>query len=126
MKKGYEMDRLIDKLNADEMLRRHGKYYSTQIAIISDDDETRFDIHAGRVSEGDNSAEEHGFRLVAGADVWERYCQDIPPPGFNELGALIGSGNIRVEGDMYSLQSNFMFVRRLLEVWKADKKETTI
>ena len=117
------MHELITRLNADEMLRRHGAYYTTRIAIVSGVDEYRLDIDLGKVSEASANAPDCGFRLVASHDVWDKYCQDIPPPEFHELGALVASGHVSIEGDMYALQSNFMFVRRLLEIWRIDQRQ---
>lgn len=118
------MHRLLERLNADGMLQRHGRYYSTRIEIVSGDDEYRFDIDLGQISEAQTQpGSERGFRLVAKREVWAKYCLDIPPPEHHELGALIASGHVSIEGDMYALQSNFFFVRRLLEIWRIDQNE---
>ncbi|MBQ75904.1 MAG: hypothetical protein CMQ20_12900 [Gammaproteobacteria bacterium] len=117
------MNTLIERLNADDMLSRHGAYYTTQIAIVSGDDTTCFDIKEGKISRLDSESPDGGFSLIGSRDAWDRYCADVPPPEFNELGAMLGTGHVTVKGEMSVMQSNFMFVRRLVELWREDRIE---
>ena len=105
------------------MLRRHGAYYTTQLSIVSGDDISSFDIEQGRVSKADRKLPDNGFSLVGSPETWVKYCQDIPPPEYHELGAMVAMGHVTRQGDMYAMQSNFMFVRRLLELWREDQRE---
>jgi hypothetical protein len=116
------MDNLIAQLNSDDMLAIHGSYYTTHISILGSDQDYHFDITQGKVSAGENRPPETGFSLVGTPEVWSRYCEDIPPTEHHELGALLGAGHISVEGDMQTMQSNFMYVRRLLEIWRNDQR----
>ena len=115
------MSNLIRRLNADDMLSRNGTYYTTQIAIVSGDKASYFDIIEGKISRSQSS--DSGFSLVGSPDVWNRYCMDIPPPEYNELGAMLGTGHAKVKGKMSDMQGNFMFVRRFLELWREDRRE---
>lgn len=116
------MNALIEQLNEDVMLRRFGAYYTTQIQIIRDDEVYHFNINKGQVSKGDSAALGEGFSLTGSAEVWAKYCEDVPPPEHHELAALIANGHIAVKGDMYALQSNIMYVRRLLELWRHEQQ----
>lgn len=116
------METLIKRLNTDDMLRRHGAHYTTQLSIVSGDEISSFDVKQGRVSKTDCELPENGFALVGSPEVWLKYCQDIPPPEYHELGAMLGMGHVTIQGDMYAMQSNFMFVRRLLELWREDQR----
>ena len=118
------MESLVDILNSDEVLRRHGRYYSTRLSIISDEDEYHFDISDGEVSPGASVDPDFGFSLCGSKAVWIKFCQEIPPPEHHELGALIASEHLEVKGDMYALQSNFMYVRRLLVLWRNDQRSS--
>ena len=80
-----------------------------------------FDIIEGKISRSQSS--DSGFSLVGSPDVWNRYCMDIPPPEYNELGAMLGKGHVKVKGKMSDMQGNFMFVRRFLELWREDRRE---
>ncbi len=117
------MDTLIERLNADDMLGRHGAYYTTHISIVGSDKSYHFDINRGRVSARKAEAAGGGFSLVGTSEVWSKYCQDIPPPEHHELGAMLAAGHVNIEGDMQILQSNFMYVRRLLEIWRDNQRE---
>ena len=118
------MDTLLKRLNSDEVLFRHGRYYTTQINIISGAEEYRFDINKGQVSKGKtNDSATHGFSLIASPESWGKFCQQIPPPEYHELGALLASGHLQRQGDIQAMESNFMYVRRLLEIWREDQRE---
>lgn len=116
------MNQLIEQVNADDMLRRFGAYYTTQIQIICGDDIYHFSINAGQVSEGDSNTLEDGFSLTGSKEVWDKYCADVPPPEHHEFAALFANGHISLKGDMYALQSNVMYVRRLLELWREHRR----
>jgi hypothetical protein len=118
------MQGLIDQLNADEMLSRFGAYYTTRIQIICDADIYHFDINAGQVSKGDPGALDEGFSLTGSKAVWEKYCEDVPPPEHHEFAALLANGHISAGGDIYAMQSNVMYVRRLLELWRNDQRRS--
>ena len=119
------MDTLVARMNADDMLHRHGTYYSTHISIICGDDDYHFNITNGLISSLKARDPHIGFSLVASQDAWNKFCQEVPPPEHHELGALLGAGHLKVDGDMGVLQSNFMYVRRLLEIWRDNKRELT-
>jgi hypothetical protein len=113
---------LIDQLNADDMLSRFGAYYTTRIQIICDDDIYHFEINSGQVSKGDSGALDEGFSLTGSKAVWAKYFEDVPPPEHHEFAALLANGHISAEGDIYAMQSNVMYVRRLLELWRNDQR----
>ena len=117
------METLIQRLNADDMLRRHGAYYTTHISIVGGDNISSFDVKQGRVSRADYELPENGFALVGSPEAWVQYCKDIPPPEYHELGAMLAMGHVTIQGDMYAMQSNFMYVRRLLEIWRDQRRE---
>lgn len=116
------MQALIEQLNADDMLRRLGTYYTTRIQLVCDDDIYDLDINEGHVSEANSESPVEGFTLTGTKDTWNKYCEDTPPPEFHELGALVANGHFTASGDMYAMQSNFMYVRRLLEIWRAEQR----
>ncbi len=105
------------------MLRRHGAYYSTHISIVSGDDTYYININQGRASIDEAVDADTGFSLVGTDEVWNKYCQDVPPPEHHELGALLAAGHVAIKGDMQIMQSNFMYVRRLLEIWRDQRRE---
>lgn len=113
---------LIDQMNADEVLRRHGVCYSTDISIVIDDDVCHFEIDQGEVKKIDSILPDTGFSINGSRQAWEKFCEDIPPPEFHEPAALIANGHVVIKGDMYTMQSNIMYLRRLLEIWRESKR----
>ncbi len=110
---------LIDRFNSDEVLRRHGVCYSTDISIIIDDDVCHFKINEGNVTSIDATLPDTGYSINGSRLVWDRFCESTPPPEHHEVAALIANGHVTVNGDMYAMQSNIMYLRRLLEIWRA-------
>lgn len=119
------MTGFIDRLNADDMLSRFGAYYTTRIQIICDAEIHHFDIKSGQVSKGDSGDLDGGFSLTGSNAVWEKYCADTPPPEHHEFAALLANGHITVNGDIYAMQSNVMYVRRLLELWRIEQRRVS-
>ena len=117
------MDKLITRLNSDATLQRHGAYYNTCFSIVAGATEYCFDVTLGRVEKAQSRRDDEGFSLVGSAEAWRKFCEQVPPPEHHELGALLGSGHVKLEGDMYAMQSNFMYVRRFLEIWREDQRE---
>jgi hypothetical protein len=113
---------LIDELNSDEVLRRHGVCYSTDISIVVNDDITHFSVNEGAVTAIDSTLPDTGFSINGSSKTWDKFCEDIPPPEFHEPAALIANGHVAINGDMYAMQSNILYLRRLLEIWKESKQ----
>ena len=114
------MKMLIENLNWDGQLRRLGAYYTVRISIIRGEDCYDFDIDSGRVSQAEGTPDESGraFSLEGSAEAWDRFCEDTPPPEHHELGALLACGHVAVHGNAPAMNANFMYVRRLLEIWR--------
>ena len=113
---------LIEHFNTDEVLRRHGACYSTDISIVADDNVCHFAIDEGKVTTIDSILPETGFSLNGSQQVWDKFCEPVPPPEHHEAAALIANGHVTISGDMYAMQSNIMYLRRLLELWRNVKQ----
>ena len=109
---------LIDQLNSDEVLRRHGICYSTDISIVRGDEISHFNIKDGEVTSIDANLPKTGYSINGTPQVWEKFCKDVPPPEHHEPAALIANGHVTIKGDLYAMQSNIMYLRRLLELWR--------
>ena len=112
---------LINQINSDEVLRRHGACYTTDISIVSDNDVCHFAIDEGEVIAIDSTLPDNGYSINGSSETWGKFCEDVPPPEFHEPAALIANGHVVIEGDMYAMQSNILYLRRLLEIWRKSK-----
>jgi len=113
---------LIDQLNSDEVLRRHGICYSTDISIIIDDVVCHFEVNEGRIISIDTTLPDSGYSICGSQLVWDKFCEQTPPPEHHEPAALIANGHVTIKGDMYAMQSNIMYLRRLLELWRRSRR----
>ncbi len=112
---------LIENLNDDPELSRRGKFYSTRLAIWDGDTCTNFEIEDGRVVDINNEDNQQAvFKFIAGRDVWEKFREAEPPPGFHDLSAMIDRGHLKIEGDVRPWLFNMLYIKRLISVWKAN------
>jgi len=110
-------------VNADGNLVRRGRFVDTAFAIAVDDTYYLVHIERGRIDRvvaGLFLSPDHSFLLRAPRSVWEKFWQDPPPPGFNDLFALTKQKLLRIEGNQYPLMCNLLYFK---DVIAAPRKE---
>ena len=110
-------ERLSEWVNADAALVRRGRYLSTTFLIEVGEVAWLITVHEGRVSRverGPFLMRDWAFAVRASEDVWRRFWQPVPAPGFHDLFALIKGGHARVEGNLVPLMANLRYVKDLL------------
>jgi hypothetical protein len=74
-------------------------------------------IHAGRiesVTAGPFVMPRWTFALRAPEDAWQRFWLPLPPPGFNDILAMVKSRTLRIEGDQHVLMANLLYFKDVL------------
>jgi hypothetical protein len=110
-------ERLSEWVNADAALVRRGRYLSTTFLIEVGEVCWLITVHEGRVSRverGPFLMRDWAFAVRASEDVWRRFWQPVPEPGFHDLFALTKGGHARVEGNLVPLMANLRYVKDLL------------
>jgi hypothetical protein len=54
------------------------------------------------------------FAIRAEADVWQRFHEPYPAPGWHDLMALTKVGRARVEGNLVPLMGNLQYIKDLI------------
>jgi len=111
------MEQLPQRVNADERLVWRGRFLSTTFMVESDDDMYLVKVSEGRiasVTRGPFAQPSWSFAMRAPSKSWEQFWLPLPPPGFNDLLALIKHGGLRVEGDMHVFMANLLYFKAVM------------
>ncbi len=111
------IDRLADRVNADERLVARGRYVDTAFLMEIGDAQHLVHIRAGRVAavtSGPLVMPRWTFALRAAPQVWERFWLPLPPPGYHDLFAMMKRRELRIEGDLYPFMSNLLYFKAVL------------
>ena len=117
------IERIPDLVNADANLVRRGRYVDTTFLLEIGEAAYLVRIAQGRVaavSKGPFVTPNFSFALRAPREAWEKFWQPVPPPGFNDLFALVRRRLMRMEGDLHPLMANLLYFK---DVLAAPRKE---
>ena len=108
---------LQERVNADAALVRRGRYLTTEVLVEVGETAWLVSIVEGRgvsVARGPFVMPSWAFALRAKAADWEKFWQQRPPPGSNDLMALIKRRALRAEGDMKIFMANLRYFKEVL------------
>lgn len=111
-------------VNADARLVSRGRFLNVVFLLEVGDTPYLIEIAAGRVAgvrRGPFVLPRWTFALRAPSDAWEKFWQADPPPGFNDLFALLRRRLLRIEGDMHPLMANLFYFKGVLAALRAAK-----
>ena len=101
----------------DDRLVDDGRYVSVAFLLEVGSDSYLVTIERGRVvglATGPFVMPQWAFALRASAEAWERFWLPTPPPGANDLFAMLRSKELRLEGDLHPFMANLMYFKALL------------
>ena len=52
--------------------------------------------------------------LKASREVWTKFWQPLPPPGFTDVFALVKQKLMRVEGDLHPFMANLLYFKDVI------------
>jgi hypothetical protein len=111
------IETLKDRVNADAGLVRRGRYLTTTFLIEVGPTPWLIAIYEGRVAavtRGPFVMPSSSFALRAPAEEWEKFWSRRPPPGSNDLMALIKRRVLRAEGDLQIFMANLRYFKEAL------------
>jgi len=104
-------------VNGDAGLVRRGRYLTATFLVEAGDTEFLVRVLEGRIASverGPFLMRSWTFALRASAEVWERFWDPIPAPGYHDLFAMKKLGVARIEGDLAPLMANLRYVKDVL------------
>ena len=116
------IETLKQRVNDDAILVRRGRYLTTTFLLEIGAAAWLIAIFEGRimsVTSGPFVMPSSSFALRAPADEWEKFWRPRPPPGSNDLMALIKRRVLRAEGDLHIFMANLRYFKEALAKLRA-------
>jgi hypothetical protein len=111
------LEQLKERVNADTGLVRRGRYLTATFLLQSGDTSWLVSIHEGRITQvvrGPFVMPSSAFALRASEMEWEKFFLLKPPPGSNDLMALIRRKALKAEGDLQVFMAHLRYFKEAL------------
>ena len=108
---------LQERVNADQALVRRGRYLTTTFLVESGETAWLISVFEGRITQvtrGPFVMPSSSFALRASEAEWEKFFHRRPPPGSNDLMALIRLRVLRAEGDLKIFMAHLRYFKEAL------------
>jgi hypothetical protein len=112
------IEKLPELVNGNQSFLHRGRFVTTEMQVLVGRNEYRIVIEGGRivgVERGPLIMRPYSITIRASAEVWEKFWQVNPPPGYQDLFALTKRGEAEVSGDFRLLMQNLRYFKELLE-----------
>jgi hypothetical protein len=111
------IEALKARVNDDQALVRRGRYLTTTFLLEVGQTQWLISIFEGRiasVTQGPFVMPSSSFALRAPEEEWTRFWSPRPPPGSNDLMALIKRRVLKAEGDLHVFMANLRYFKEAL------------
>ena len=111
------LEQLRERVNADAGLVRRGRYLTTTFLLQFGETSWLVSIHEGRITQvarGPFVMPSSAFALRASETEWEKFFLPKPPPGSNDLMALIRRKVLKAEGDLQVFMAHLRYFKEAL------------
>ena len=111
------IEALKARVNADEALVRRGRFLTTTFLLEVGQTAWLIQIYEGRVlsvTPGPFVMPSSSFALRAAEEVWQKFWSSRPPPGSNDLMALIKRRVLKAEGNLGVFMANLRYFKEVL------------
>jgi hypothetical protein len=111
------LEALKERVNEDAGLVRRGRYLSTTFLLQSGDTSWLVSIFEGRVvsvTRGPFVMPSSTFALRAAEAEWTKFFLAKPPPGSNDVMALIRRKVLKAEGDLQVFMAHLRYFKEAL------------
>jgi hypothetical protein len=111
------IEALMARVNGDEALVRRGRFLTTTFLLEIGHSTWLISIFEGRivsVTPGPFVMPSSSFALRAPETEWKKFWSGRPPPGSNDLMALIKRRVLKAEGDLHVFMANLRYFKEVL------------
>jgi hypothetical protein len=111
------IEALKERVNADQALVRRGRFLTTTFLLEVGATAWLIAIYEGRIVSvtcGPFVMPSSSFALRTSEAEWEKFCSERPPPGSNDLMALIKRRVLRAEGDLKVFMAHLRYFKEAL------------
>jgi hypothetical protein len=117
------IEALKARVNGDEALVRRGRFLTTTFLLEVGPTVWLIRIFEGRimsVTSGPFVMPSSSFALRAPEEEWRKFWSHRPPPGSNDLMALIKRRVLKAEGDLHIFMANLRYFKEALAKLRAE------
>jgi hypothetical protein len=117
------IEALKARVNADEALVKRGRFLTTTFLLEIGQTAWLISIFEGSivsVTSGPFVMPSSSFALRAAEAEWEKFCSSRPPPGSNDLMALIKRRVLKAEGNLGIFMANLRYFKEVLAKLRAE------
>jgi hypothetical protein len=111
------LERLAEIVNGDAALVRRGRYFSDTFMLEVGATQVLIEVREGRivcVATGPFVMRSWRFAIRASEEVWRRFWETVPAPGYNDIYALLRTGRIAFDGDLQPMMANLLYVKEVV------------
>lgn len=111
------IETLQTRVNGDQALVRRGRYLTTTFLLEVGPTAWLISIFEGRIvsiTPGPFVMPSWSFALRAPAEEWQKFWSQRPPPGSNDLMALIKRRVLRAEGNLQIFMAHLRYFKEAL------------
>jgi len=111
------IEALKERVNGDEALVRRGRFLTTTFLLEVGQTAWLISIFEGKivsVTSGPFVMPSSSFALRAPEEEWSKFWSNRPPPGSNDLMALIKRRVLRAEGNLGVFMANLRYFKEAL------------
>ena len=111
------IETLQQRVNDDHGLVRRGRYLTTTFLLEVGETPWLIQIFEGRivsVTRGPFVMPSSSFALRASEDEWKKFWSTRPPPGSNDLMALIKRRVLKAEGNLWIFMAHLRYFKEVL------------
>jgi hypothetical protein len=111
------IEALQKRVNDDAGLVRRGRYLTTSFLLEIGQTAFLVSIHQGRIASvtpGPFVMPSSAFALRAPEEEWQKFWSRRPPPGSNDLMALIKRRALKAEGNLQVFMSHLRYFKEAL------------
>lgn len=112
-----DLEKLAEWVNHDAALVRRGRFLTMTFLVEVGETAYLVTVIEGRVhrvERGPFLLRSWTFAVRAPADVWQRFWEPVPAPGYHDLFALTKGGLARLEGNLQPLMANLQYLKDVL------------
>ena len=108
---------LKERANADAWLVTRGKYLTASFLLDVGGEQTIVRISKGAVTDvlsGPFITPTVDFALITDPEAWADFMKVVPPPGRNDLFALLRNKRLELHGNLHTFMTHIQYFKDLL------------
>ncbi len=117
------IDKIVAAGSGNDQLIKRGERVTATVQLGVGDQTWLLNINQGRITHcnaGPVVMPSYTFAIRTSEPEWHKFWQPVPPPGSQDLFALLKRRVLQLDGDLYPLMSHLFYFKFLLAAPRGD------